>query len=182
MKRLFVLACAAAMLAACSEPKAEDPAVTAIKSSIAGIVGDDAKITVFSFEKMDSTTFGQEIEHRLGVQKMAEVQNAKYANKYNAVGKSQKSLKKRALMERNKEIAAGLEAIRARMADSLDVVAYYDYKFSGKAEKEDTVTEFNEYWASVTPSCEVLNINPKQKGLHTNLGKVIPGYSALLGK
>lgn len=182
MKRYIILACMATAAISCSAPKAEDPALTAVKAGIADKIGEGAKISMVSFEKIDSTTFGEEIDRRLRLQELAHSQNGKYAEKYKAAGQREDAMKKKAIMQKNEKIIAGLGQIKERMADSLDVVAYYDYKFSGKAEKDGAITEFNEYWASVTPDGIVLNITPKQKTLHVSLGRVIPGYSALLGK
>lgn len=183
MKKIVVSIMAAALLfTSCSEPKPEDPALTAIKARVAELVGGDAEVKIKIFEKVDSTTFGQEIEYRLKVQDLALQQNAKYVQKYRNAGKDKNAQNKLDLMEKNRKIIKGLESIQARMADSLNVVAYYDYKFSGEAVSNGQTTVFRDYFASISPDNQVLSIEPQSKGLHKALGRVIPGYKALLGE
>lgn len=182
MKKFLSFACIAALAFACSGPKAEDPALSAVKARVGEIVGEGAKVTVSAFERIDSTTFGDEIAHRIKVQELAIEQNGKYVEKYKNAGNKAKSAEKKALIEKNKAMLEGLKAIETRMADSLEVIAYYDYRFSGEAVKDGAKTVFREYYASVTPDGRVLSIENQQKGLHKSLGRVIPGYQALLDK
>lgn len=180
MKHISILAVAALCIAACS-PKAEDPALSAVKAKVGSLVGEGAKVTMNTFELVDSTTFGQEIEHRIKVQEAALKQNQKYYDQYRGNNMMVNAEKKKAAMDRNKELIKGIQALAEQLGpEKLASVAYYDYKFSGSVTATDGAkTVFNEYYASLSPENEVLCVESQLKGLHKALGRVIPGYTAL---
>ena len=183
MKKLAIIAGVALCLCSCGGKKTADIYREALSAEIVRLTGADAKVRIDRFERMDSTTFGQELEHRMGVFAERESQNRMFHEKYTAGGMPRNAEKKRLALIKDAEVRAGLESIAARLAesDSLDVVAYYDYRFSGKAVSAGCETVFEDYYATITPDGKVLSINNSAKGLHRALGRVIPGYAPLVG-
>ena len=178
-----MILCAAAVLCAqaCStQEKAADPALEALKAAVAAKVGGDAKVTFTAFEKVDSTTFGQEFEHRKKVFDLKLEQDLKLYGEYRSKGMSVNEAKKKEAVASDKRIIKGMEAIGEAVAACADSVAYYDYRFSGKAVTGSGNTVFQDYWACITPACEVLCFQPEKKGLHNAMGRVLPGYSELI--
>lgn len=182
MKRTAILAAALVMLAACAQNRATDPVETAIKTKIAESVSPDAVIRIDRLEKVDSTTFGSELEHRIKVFTLRHDQNEKYYFQYNSEGRPNSAAEKKEAMKKDALVLEGLDKIGERMADSLSLVAYYDYKFSGSAETKTERTVFQDYYASITSDGQVMSISSSTKGLHKSLGRVIPGYTGLIGK
>lgn len=182
MKRFLIILAACAALASCGgSPKVSDPIQDALEARIKALTTEDAKVTFFKFEKVDSTTYAQELAHRKGQFELRLKQNEKFYEEYKAKNMSNNMAKKAAAIEGDKRVLAGFEALEAAIADKMESVAYYDYCFSGKAvSKEAGETDFNEYYASITPDGEVLSIEPSTKGLHKSLGRVIPGYTELV--
>lgn len=179
MRKITIIAVMLAAFSACSHTESPDPVKDGIRAKIAETVGPDATIIITSYERTDSTTFGEELEHRLRVLELRRQQNLINSEKYIKEGKVKNAARRKADAEKDLERIASLESIRERLADSLDITAYYDVKFSGKAETESKTTEFNGYYAAVTPDGKVYNIQTSPKGLHKPMGHVIPGYSDL---
>lgn len=182
MKKTVVITALAACLCSCTGNKTADPFVGALESEIIRLVGADAKVSFNNVERIDSTTFGQELENRIKAMETRQKQNQKFLDQYNLKGQRQSAAAKSEALIKDAQVIAGLNAIKARMdaADSLDIVAYYDYHFSGSARCEGQETAFPDNYASISPDGVVLSLNDSQKGLHNALGKVIPGYKELL--
>ena len=181
MKRFLIILAAAAALVACGgAPKASDPVQDALEARIKALTSEDAKVTFYKFEKVDSTTFAQELAYRKGQFELRLSQNEKFYKEYKSKNMANNMAKKAAAIEGDKRVLAGFEAIEAAIADKLESVAYYDCCFSGKAVGSAGETDFNDYYASITPEGEVLSIEPTTKGLHKSLGRVIPGYTELV--
>lgn len=177
MKRILFVLAALTSLCACSQ---DDPVKDAISAKVAEIVGGEPKVSIYTVEKIDSVTFGQQLDMTDKLFAVIRKQNEKFYFKYMSQNLFNEALDKRASLVKNDYVIEGLKAIRERMADSLDVVAYYDYKFSGKAKKADGVTEIPEAYASIKPDGTLISLEPDKDRLHNGLGKVIPGYSELL--
>lgn len=179
MKAFLKIAMVLAIVSSCA-PKAEDPALTALKNKICGLVGEDAKIRVYSFEKIDSTTFGQELDYRIEVMNARYKQNMKLYDKYISENKSNNAALKLDVAKKTSTVIKGLEGLKESMGDKLDEVAYYDYKFSGKAEGGESYLDFPEAYATITPEGEVMTLETELKKLHKTMGRVIPGYMEIV--
>ena len=68
------------------------------------------------------------------------------------------------------------------MGDAVNEIAYYDYKFSAIVTSGRQYAEYDDCFVSVTPQNEVLCFTRDQKDLHKATGKVLPGYSEILGR
>lgn len=175
-----MLAFAFLAAAACTGKQEMSPAQKAVAEKIAQSAGADAVITFTVFEKVDSTTFGQELEHRKQVFRLRLQQNLKYYEQFTMEGKPISASAKKADKDKDILVLRGLEEIGKRMADSLDLTAYFDYRFSGSAKSGDGTLTFTDYYASITPDGKLMNLTDSQKGLHIPLGRVLPGYLELI--
>lgn len=181
MKLRYLSMAAAAILAASCSPKApSDPLETALRAAIAEQVGQDAKITVTSFARVDSVTFRQEIETRRKSFEVKLSQDTKYYESYSSQGMAKNAKKHADAMARTKEILADFGKLEEGLAGRLDEVAYYDCSFSGQAKSEAGTTVFDGFNAVITPSGDVKAIQSDTKGLHRAMGHVIPGYTELI--
>ena len=181
MKRnMIVLAALALCLAGCGQKP--DMYREALETEIIRLVGADAKVTFNTIERIDSTTFRQEVDNRIKAFETKLNQDSKLLENYKGRGMAKNADTKKKAVELDEKILAGLEMLRQRIADadSLDVVAYYDYHFTGSAKSSEGVTTFNDNYATITPDGKVLSVNDALKGLHNAMGKTIPGYMKLI--
>lgn len=176
---IFSAAAAMAVLCCCSPEKAKDPALEALETRIGELVGEEAEISVFLFEKVDSTTFAEELSHRKDAFEYKLKQDEKFLLTYVSKRQNARIEEKTKSIRNDYRIMEGLDSIAVRIAPYEDDIAYYDYHFSGKAVSASGITEFKDYYACITPSNVVLCIEPTSKGLHKTLGRVLPGYSDL---
>lgn len=172
----MVMATAVLMSATSCSDRNVDPDRAALEAELASRVGPGAKVSFYTFEKIDSVTLGKELGYRIKVQDIRLRQNESLYKKYRSEGKeTNAALKKEAMLQANRAVLE-LEKLRASLRDSLDVVVYYDYRFTGKASNKDNNAVFPEAYASISRDHEVLNIETDRKALHRGLGRVIPGY------
>lgn len=180
MKKLAVISAMVICLAACSQQP--DPFKDAVETEIIRLVGPDAKVRFNTFELIDSTTVGKELDYRLSLIETRRKQNLKFNEKYLNEGKQTNARIKAEAAAKDAVVIEGIKAIRERMAaaDSLDVVVYYDYHVTGEAKSESGITTFADHYACVGADGTVLNFTDNQKTLHKGVGKVIAGYLTVL--
>lgn len=177
-----ILAAALLLAAGCSQKPAPDPFREAVSAKIVESMGRDMKVSFYSFEKVDSTTYGTELEHRkTAFNKKLGIDRERY-EQFLMERKPKNTQKKKEDMETDLRFLEGLDRIGEEIADRLDEVAYYDFHFSGKAKSPEGDVEFEDWWASISPEGEVLCMLKGKKGLHNALGRVLPGYLDLAGK
>lgn len=180
MKRLFYAIVAAAVLASCAPKQPADPFQAALVSEIRAQVGSDAKVAFEMFERVDSTTFGEELTYRRGIFDLRRAQNEKLFKKYKAAGQPNSAAAKRNAINHDDEVIAGLAQMSESLAGILGDVAYYDYHFTCKVKAGNAKAEYRDYYATITPDCKVMSVENSQKTLHKSLGRVIPGYLELV--
>lgn len=169
----------AALLAGC-KPEATDYRQAAIEQYIIRQTGSDAKVSFDLFEVIDSTTYAAELEHRQKVFEIKKEQDTKLLIEYSAKGMRNNTIKKQFAARNDVRVLAALDSLAGVIAPYATDIAYYDCHFSGRAKTGDLVTEFVDYYACVTPSGEVMCVLPTSKGLHSTLGRVLPGYLDLV--
>lgn len=180
MKRALLFAAALALLASCSV-KPADPVEEAIISEIMDNMAEGfTSVKIYKVEKIDSTTFGQELERRHHLFEVKKEVDEKAMNKYVAAGKPKNAAIKEESMKKDMMIMQCLDSLAITIEDILDDVAYYDYKFSAQAKSQNSTMEFRDSYAAITPDFEVIGMTAKEKDLHKGLGKVIPGYLEIL--
>ena len=180
MKRALLFTAALVLLASCSG-KPADPVEEAITSEIITNMSEGfTDVKIYKVEKIDSTTFGQELERRRHLFETKREVDEKYMNKYIAAGKPKNAAAKEESMKKDQVIIQCLDSLAITLSDILDEVAYYDYKFSAQAKGQNSSMEFRDSYAAITPDYEVIGMTAKEKDLHKGLGKVIPGYLEIL--
>lgn len=174
-----VLALCAFLSVSCSQaPK--DPMELTLRAEIEHLTEAGAKVLLNSFELVDSTSLGEEIDYRIKVFNIKLDQDRKFREQYKKEGRPVNEAKKVEAIANDERVIAGLEAMKIAMADSLGTIVFRDYRFSGKAVSSENETVFEDYYAAISPEGEVLALEPSQKGLHKSLGRVIPGYTELI--
>ena len=178
MRKSFIFAAALVLAAACTPEK--DPFQLALENAIAEKYGEGTKVRIEICERVDSTTFGQELAYRQKVFDLRLAQNQKLLTKYRDQGKPNAAQKKREAILHDNEVIAGLAQMSETLGAKLDEIAYYDYCFSGRVTLNGSSKELKDYYATVTPEGEVMNFDAHQKYLHKPMGHIIPGYVELV--
>lgn len=176
MKKTVLIATAALVLASCGQKKS-DPVKDAITQYVSTNVSED--YTKFSFntiEKIDSTTFREEFEHRKKAFEARRASDEKFILKYTQEGKQKNAILKTESFRNTLRIISGLDSLENVSSAILDDVAYYDYKFSGVATGSGARLDFTDAYVTVTPDYQILSMTTNQKDLHKSTGRVIPGY------
>lgn len=179
MKKLLIIPAAIMLLASCS-PKASDQVSDAVKNEIMTLDGGYEKVVIKSIEKVDSTTFAQEFDRRIGTFETKKKADEQLLLKYTRDNKKRNAAIKQESLARDYVILAGIDSLKMAMGAKLNDVAYYEYRFSAQASNPEKTVVFNDSFAAVSPAGEVLCIASKQNDLHRRLGKVIPGYLDLV--
>ena len=179
MKKIAIIAAAISFLAACTASETPNPIKDGIRAKIIQTVGNDAKVTVKTFEIVDSTTFAEELSHRKDVIKLRFEQNRKLHDQYLQEGRVKTAGKKFDEYHADQQRLEGLEKIGDEIAGRINDIAYYDVKFSAEAKTSSRTSTFTDYYATVTPEGIVYNIQSSPNGLHKPMGHVIPGYDLL---
>ena len=178
MKKTLILAATALSLAACTSQK--DPYQVSLENAIVEQLGEGTKVKIESFQRIDSTTFGKELAYRRKVFDLRLAQNVKLLDKYNRQGLPNSAQGKRGAILHDHEVIDGLAQMAETLGDTLDMIAYYDYKFTGRVSLNGSKAEYRDYYAVITPDGKVYNIDSNLKTLHKPMGHVIPGYVELV--
>lgn len=159
--------------------KAPDP----VEESLAAYIlrGREGSFRLYSLEKIDSTTFRTEFEHRQNVFDLKLQEETRLFENYYFQNKRKNADRHWEAMERTREAIKGLDSLRAALAGRMDEVAYYDYVFSGRAETADAATEFKDTYVCMTPELEIIAMTTERRDLHKAGGRAIPGYRQMLG-
>ena len=174
-KTLFAAACALA-LCACSAPK--DPVEQIISDYMETAVEGEGKLSVdiYGYEKIDSTTFREELQRRKNVFELKLDQNQKFYSEYNSKGQRKAAAEKMAAMIEDAAVVKRLDSLGVALGERIDDVAFYDYSFSGEVSGRGVQDRFKEKFIAITPQGEVLAMVSDRKSLHKSTGRVIPGY------
>ena len=144
--------------------------------------GREGTFRLYRIEKIDSTTFRTEFEHRQNVFDLKVKQETSLYDSYISQNKPKNAERHSDAILRTYEVMAGLDSLKAAMEGRLDEIAYYDYVFTGRVDVGNRYTEFPEAYACITPAGEVITVTTDRKDLHKAGGRAIPGYLQMLGK
>ena len=167
------------LLSGCTD-RTPDPVSEAVISEIMSYDPNFTKVKLLELVKLDSTTFGQEIERRRRIFESKKKSDEQSLLKYTAVKKNKNAALKQESLKRDVAILAGLDSIKMSISERLDDVAYYEYRFNAEAVSEGGKTLFKDSYAALTPDGKLLGIASKQDDLHKNMGVVIDGYLELV--
>lgn len=168
------------LLASCGG-KAPSPVETALNAAIAENLGQELKsVSYASLDKIDSTTFGQELEKRRAVLEQKVKSEEELYVKYKTQGKSTNAGIKLEAVNKAKASLVRLDSLALTLSDKMDEVAYFDYTFTAAVKGVEKDVTFKDAWALITPDLKVLGLATSQKSVHKGSGKVIPGYVEML--
>ena len=175
MKKAMILA-AALVMTACGQ-KTADPVQDAIELYIFDKMPElYTEVSFNTLEKVDSTTFREEFDHRKKAFEARRASDEKFILKYTGEGKPKNAALKTESYKNTLRIIEGLDSLELASSSILDEIAYYDYKFSATAKGPDGRMDFEDAYACVTPDHRVMAMTSNLKDLHKSLGRVIPGY------
>ena len=157
MKNTAKLLLLLGLLAAGCAKKAPDPVEEALSAYI--LRGQQGTFLVYTLEKIDSTTFRTEFEHRQNVFDLKLQEETRLFENYYFQNKKKNADRHWEAMERTREAIKGLDSLRAALAGRMDEVAYYEYVFSGRAETGSEAVEFRDTYVSMSPSLEVITMS-----------------------
>ncbi len=170
------------MLCSCAQKGPQSPVEAALEAAAIEKLGEPGKFELFSLEKVDSSTFRDEFEKRTYVFNLRIEKNEEMMLNYQSQGKPRNAAAKREAVEKDRAILQRLEAKRQEMADRLDEIAFYDYRFSGCASAKGKVLNFKDAYFTITPANGILTMSTDKDKVHRATGMVIPGYYEILGR
>ena len=159
--------------------KTPDPLEAALSAHI--LRGREGTFRLYGIEKVDSMTFRTEFGHRQDVFERKLREETRLYEDYSLQRKPKNAAVHREAMERTRVAMKGLDSLRTVMEARMDEVAYYEYRFSGRAETGSEAVEFKDTYVSMTPSLEILTMSADRADLHKVGGRAIPGYLEMLG-
>ena len=180
MHRIFVFAASLLLLASCGG-KTVDPIHEAIKGEILGNMDQQfSEVSILKVEKIDSTTFRTEFDRRKDAFATKRDADSDLLIKYMTEGKRRNAEIKSESYRKDLIILRGLDSLEVALADILDDIAYYDYRFSASAKGEGMNMQFRDAYISITPDGRVIGMTAERRDLHKGAGRVIPGYLELV--
>ena len=180
MKRILTILSLALLTCAC-DPYKDNPVCNAIGEAAMKPYGEQPyKVKFESLEKIDSTLMRTELETRIRLFNVKIEKNRELYGKYTATNRPKNAQKKKDAIEKDLQILSRLSRLGDQIGDSLDSVAYYDYKFTAYAKVDGKTVEMVDCYATVTPNNEVITMSSDLKSLHKATGKVIPGYMEIM--
>lgn len=168
------------LLVACGG-RASDPVQEAIRGEIMGNMSQEfSDVTINFVEKIDSTTFRQELDRRKKAFTLKRDADSELLLKYMSEGKRRNATIKSDSYKQDLAILQGLDSLEAAHAAILDDIAYYDYRFSADAKGQGLKMQFRNAYISITPDGKVISMTAERRDLHKGAGRVIPGYIELV--
>ena len=183
MKKTLLLLAALLLVASCGSKNKQSNVDPVQQAVIQALLAEDEKLesVLFdSFEKVDSSTFADELLRRKKTFALRARQDELLYNQYLKEGKPKNAQLRSESLRKDKEVSRGLDSLGASLGSRINDIAFYDYVFTGRGIGEGYTVVFNYVHASVTPDCRVLAIRRKKTDLHKTTGKAIPGYEALI--
>ena len=186
MKNIILAAALSLLLFGCqSNPYAGDPVAKALEAHLAlnAPAGEPFELILTDLQCVDSTTFATEFDRRIDVFGRRIAANSELYERHTAQGRlNNASLKKQAVI-RDRDNVRGLQAMRDsyQAEGRLDDVAWYAYRFSGRARSGKRASEFKDCWFNITSAHDVIVVSRDRKDLDRSGGRSIPGYIDLIG-
>ena len=182
MKKIAIIPIVALTMVSCAQSEPLDVYQQSIATEIVRLVGPDAKVEFEVCERIDSTTFGGELDFRTGLIEARRNQNLHLSEMYAGQKKRTNARLREEIAQKDAIVLGGIDSLRVRLAagDSLDIICHYDYHFSGEAKTADGTTVFSDYYACLAADGTLLSFTNEKRKLHYGVGKVIPGYLTVL--
>lgn len=175
MKKILIAIAAAAMMLSCTGNR-PDPVAQALEEAVKLSISEPCKFRLYTLELTDSTTFRTEFERRAKVFEVKSKREGELYARYITEGKPKNAAVHMEAMTKANRNHGALDSLMLGMESRLDDIAYYDYRFSGKAYGDSGEVEYRDSWFTITPDGRILAITHDKKDLHKNAGRAIPGY------
>lgn len=173
---LFVLLYLAA---ACTQIE-RNPVEKAISDKLSEVTPSIKDVYFQSLELQDSVSLADEIDYREQLFSFkCDVLGDRY-EKFLAERKPKNAAVVYQDLEKARKIKDGIGELREQLADSLEIIKYYEYKFSAIVTTENEKIQVSDYYAFVTPDMKVLKYAQVRKGMRNGIGFIIPGYTEIL--
>lgn len=176
--RIVPVALAAIILASCGNKMTpeQEKIIDLISQTNAEVKG----ATFLSFELVDSTTVGQELERREALFVSKANIEERNALKYESRNMPVNAKKHRASQQRALAAVDGVKEIRANLAGNINDVLYRTYKFSCKGMFTDrTKFQCEDMYANITIDGSACNLT-NDTNYHKGMGRYLPGYIEML--
>ena len=142
--------------------------------------GQEGSFVLYSIEKIDSTTFRTEFEHRQHVFKRKMEEETVLYGTYTMERKPKNAARHWEAIQRTEAAMKGLDSLQVVLENRMDEIAYYDYVFSGQSVIDGEVVNYVNAYTSMTPDLEVIALCSERRDLHKSGGHAIPGYLQML--
>lgn len=176
MRKFFIAAATAVLTLSGCAGEQPDPVRDAIRAEILKMDQGFETVRFDSVEKVDSVTFGQELERRKKTFELKRDADEKYMIKYTNQRKPKNAAIKQLSFREDLRILTAIDSLADVMAPVMNDVAYYNYKFSAEARSGSATMRFEGSYAAITPDFELIGMASKLSDVNKGLGKVIPGY------
>lgn len=176
MRKIMIFAASAALVFAGCASAPKDPVKDAIKAEILRMEQGFTSVRFDSVEKIDSVTYGQELERRVKTFELKRDADQQFLVKYSSQHKPKNAAIKQFSYIEDLRILKALDSLGTVIAPISGNVAYYNYKFSAQAKGESSTMKFVDAYVAITPSNEVIGMASKLGDVNKGLGKVVPGY------
>lgn len=182
MKRYIIPMLLLCLLAAsCGSREREyGPVEKVIVDAIVERYPDCLDVEFSSLVKVDSTTYGQEIQRRRDLFEYKLKADGKLRERFRAARMRTNMRRKDGDMANDTRILAGIDSLEAALAPVLGDIAYYDYRWSAVAHLKDSDVTCTDMYANVSPDLTFCRLVVKAGEVHKGMGRIIPGYMELL--
>lgn len=170
-------------LTGCKE-KTKNPVVESLISTIVWATGaDENKVFIYDLEQVRKVTIGEELDYRIGLFQYKLSFDKGKLEYFSENRMPRNRTRYAALVKKDERILQGLDSLRADMDAGMAArVAWYEFKFSAKAETPDEVFNVIDWHFIITPRYKIVAMKSHNVGLRRGMGKLIPGYMSILGR
>ena len=179
MKKFSVLALVAVVAAvcACKEEKVVDPFQEALTAELQKqFIEDFVSVEFQLFEKIDSSTYNDELLRRKKVFEVKAEQDEILYNKYVGEKKPKNASIQHEKVLKDRTVLVKLDSLAESFGSHAEDIAFYDFHFSVLAKGKSAVMKLDDAYACITPSYEVVGLTTDQRDIHKATGKAVPGY------
>lgn len=170
---------ASAILSSCSS---EDPVKTAVLAELKRSNPDLESFSIYKIEKIESVSFGSELDRRIRLFQTKIKAETKAYQKYVGKGMQNNAAARMQQKEQAEAILERLEAFKAGNAAKADSLIYSVYRFSGKGKLSDgsVIPESTMTISLSEDLSKAWNLAPEGSNKYKGMGAAIPGYVEIL--
>ena len=169
-------------LAGCAR-KPRNPIVEALVTAVVWASGaDEDRVYITKLEQLRKVTVGEELDYRISLFEYKLKRDTGHYLYYKESNMPRNAARFAAWVAQDNRILASLDSLRMNLDDGTAArVAFYEFKFSAKAESPDYVFNIKDWHFIITPRYKILAMKQNGTGIRRGMGKLIPGYMTVLG-